>query len=323
MFNKKRYFIILEVLALFFFFLSFAFAVEKEVLEEPSVAAEITGEIEEAPILSSPEQPPVAAEIISEEIEEAPPAPTERGEGTIEEPEVEKEPPLIKDDKIIELGAFGVSLPELIEKEKNGPSGYSVLLGYKAVRLGDLSVCNQAKYKSKCKDVMEVLNIRRIAENECGLIKESSFKRICQRVNKGNCTGLSDWKKDMCEGLLNRDITLITQVVKSSGYRKSLSVRYEPDEEPADTACEILACFSGFRDGKDTCEFMLQNISKPDLSDYFLCDIIFGKGDVDKILDGCMADLVFLQHAKLVKDKKICNFINNRYLKGKCLAIEK
>ena len=308
MFNKKRYFIILEVLALFFFFLSFAFAVEKEVLEEPPVAAEITGEIEEAP-----------------------PASTEIGKGTIEEREVEEEPPVIKDDKIIELGTFGASLPELIEKEKEGSPIYSVLLGYKAVRIGDLSVCNQTKYKSACEEIAKsFLFIRRIAKNECGLIKESSFKDICRRLNKGSCGGLSGWKKDMCAGLLNGDLSLITKSVSSSGFKNILELKDKYIPGKFDMSREILACFSGFKSSnQEACEIILLGATDPEMSikrqiqERFLCEIMFGKEDADKILERCAADFTYFRHARMSQDKKACTHINSKYLKYICANTDK
>ena len=332
MFNKKRYFIILGVLSLFFFFLSFslAFALEEKVLlKEPPVAAEITGEIEEAPTVSSSEQPPVAAEITGE-IEEAPPASTEIGKGTIEEREVEEEPPVIKDDKIIELGTFGASLPELIEKEKEGSPIYSVLLGYKAVRIGDLSVCNQTKYKSACEAASKFLIIRRIAKNECGLIKESSFKDICRRLNKGSCGGLSGWEKDMCAGLLNGDLSLITKSVSSSGFKNILELKDKYIPGKFDMSREILACFSGFKSSnQEACEIILLGATDPEMSikrqiqERFLCEIMFGKEDADKILERCAADFTYFRHARMSQDKKACTHINSKYLKYICANTDK
>ena len=298
--NKKRYFVILGVLVVFFFFLGFAFALEEEVLlKEPPVAADITGEIEEAP-----------------------PAPTEIGKGTVEEREVEEAPPLIKDDKIFELGTFGALLPELIEKEKEGSFHYAELLGYKAVRIGDLSVCNQTKYKSACEEIAKsFLFIRRIAKNECGLIKESSFKDICRRLNKGSCGGLSGWKKDMCAGLLNGDLSLITKSVLSSGYKRALK---RPKDDPDEfDAWEILACFSGFISGQETCEVIIQGMSEIEIPERFLCDIMFSKEDADKILDKFAADFTYFNHARMSQDKRSCNFINNKYLKYTCINSDK
>ncbi|MEK6646223.1 MAG: hypothetical protein AABY84_06090 [Candidatus Firestonebacteria bacterium] len=207
--------------------------------------------------------------------------------------------------------------PSAIETEINALKksikgfGYlSEFVAYKAVRENDLSICTQGGDQD-CKEVAkECVRIRTFAEGSCDKLKDEKWRNICVQLKENNCSVFSDWKKDMCEGFLKEDITLIEKAyISLYGKKEKVNI---------DIARRLMAIFMGYKyyNSQTACEKFDSQIPLPGK---LLCNVIFGTQDVDEILDRIARDVAVFTLAKQYGNSELCDRIKDSGIKKRCL----
>jgi hypothetical protein len=218
--------------------------------------------------------------------------------------------PLAKSDLLIESEAK--SLKNTIKKDHF----FSELIAYKAVRENDLLICNNAGNSLNCKMLAENLfSVRRMVEGNCELINERNYRDVCFKYKEKNCSALSDWKKDVCEGFLQENIDLLEGASTFPSYKREVSERGETSKSDR---LEVMASFLGFKyyNSKMACE---KFGSRLPLKKKFICEVLFSTNDVDEILDKIAYDIALFTLAKQYRNTKVCEKIKDRDIKNGCL----
>lgn len=190
---------------------------------------------------------------------------------------------------------------------------FSTLIAYKAVRNKNLSICNSSGDSGECMDAAEpLLKVRESAQGNCSVINEPELRELCLGL-KNNCSELSGWMREMCEGFLKEDIKLLESATNSSDFAKIYGGKLNKDD-----VMVMLSCFLGskYYDSKKACERFTSALP---LSARYMCDVIFGTNDVDEILDKIAFDVAYFTVAKQYKNDRICNQIKDDELKKSCL----
>ena len=191
---------------------------------------------------------------------------------------------------------------------------FNGLYGYKAGRMNDMSVCDGLSMPSQCRKVAQVVtDMKALAQGECNVFMNEALRNIdfCNHLKNGSCFMLKDWQKKLCEGLYEGDYNILKQILNDPSFKQS----NDPLTEKG--LLEMFSIYAGFknRGGISACRKLNPLLRG---SDRYICEIVFGTGDVDAILDSIAQDMATAYVARKYKSLHLCRKIKDTEIKSAC-----
>ncbi|MFA5336898.1 MAG: hypothetical protein WC330_01035 [Candidatus Omnitrophota bacterium] len=206
------------------------------------------------------------------------------------------------------------SLDSAIEMVKNDllrGRAYHGMQIYNAVNQEDLSLCQRGDCKA---NAAILLNFRYMGEKKCAKIKDPLYNELCNAVNSSCDSVAVPWKKDYCNGMVKKDISLLEKATKDSGIEFNKSAGVDVTREEAAIG---LAVYEGYkRKSVSACRDILKNERMPILKKE-ACNVIFASNP-NNLVASLMNDLAILGVSRKTNDSNLCNRIADPDLKNSC-----
>ncbi|MGD0335602.1 MAG: hypothetical protein ABSB18_00675 [Candidatus Omnitrophota bacterium] len=195
---------------------------------------------------------------------------------------------------------------------------FNGLYGYKAGRMNDMSVCDGASIPSQCRKVAQVVtDMKALAQGECGVFMNGALRNIdfCNHLKNGTCFMLKDWQKKLCEGLYEGDYNILKQILNDPSFRQS----NDPLTEKG--LLYMFSVYMGFKnnEGIRGCGKLTPLLTG---DRKFICEIVFGTGDVNAILDSIAQDMATAYIARKYKSLNLCSEIKDNEIKSACFDLK-
>jgi len=158
-----------------------------------------------------------------------------------------------------------------------------------------------------------LLDTKALIEGQCKNIRDKGWRSInlCEHVTRGTCSLLTvDWQRKLCEGFYTADYNIFRQALNYPDFIK-LTKTTEED------LVRIFSVFLGFKYRGDInkCNKLASRLTG---SGKFMCEIIFGRDDVDSIWNDIVHQISLFYVAKKYNFSGLCSEIEDRKIKSDC-----